>query len=395
MTPKKLLATSTNDFPKMITDNYVYVDKTEIIYTLIATRLQYCLLTRPRRFGKSLLISTMNEIFSGNKELFRDCWIGQQNKYDWQQYPIIRIDLSNLDSTAEGNLTLSLGKALDKIGTQYNIDLSEGQLISIKLNTLIRELGTQRGVVLLIDEYDYPLIAHAAKPELVQHNTEILRTFYTILKSLGGYIKFLFMTGVSKFPQESIFSGLNNVKDISLLATYAAITGYTEQELLINYLPYITEIAQERSVSIEIVLDDMRRWYNGYHFSNKPLSVYNPFSITNYLSDKEFKNHWFLSGTPTFLHDFLKAKKFTTTDLEKTLENGSSLNAFDPTTISLGTLLYQTGYLTIKPSADFMSTYDLQYPNYEVQMSMYQNLLASFTSLEYDKIVTIGDRLKK
>lgn len=397
MTIKKRLATATSNLPVMIADNYVYVDKTEIIHTLFTTGPQYCLLTRPRRFGKSLLISTMNEIFSGNKELFKGLWISQKDHYDWQTYPIIRIDLSSIRSNIVNNLEAGLIDSLETTAANYGIDISQKNGLDLKLKALVVALTkqTQQRVIILIDEYDHPLTNNSQDTILVEHNTQVLRPFYTILKSLGEYIKFFFITGVSKFPQESIFSGLNNVKDISLLPEYATIAGYTEQEICANFMPYIADIAQARTITVDAVLDDMRTWYNGYHFSNTSVSVYNPFSITNYLSDKEFKNHWFLSGTPSFLLDYLKARKFTEKDLTQALKDGSSLTAFNPQSISLSTLLYQTGYLTIKPNPDFIAVYDLQYPNYEVQMSMYQNLLAVFTSHEQERIITISEQLKK
>lgn len=391
---KKHLPLGFSGLRDMLTQGCVYVDKTELLHRLITMGTKYCLLTRPRRFGKSLIISTLEELFLGNKELFTPLWLGKKNDFIWNTHPILRLDLSMMDCSSAQALEHNLIEKLEAVARSYNIDLSSRTTITGKLEHLIKSLALKQSVVILIDEYDYPLIAHRSNTELTENNTTVLRTFYTALKGLNAEIRFLFISGVSKFPQESIFSGLNNVKDISLLPEYAALAGYTEEEIQANFTPHIEEIAQQQNTNTEHVRDEMRKWYNGYHFSSAEISVYNPFSVLNYLSDKKFSNYWFFSGTPTFLIDSLKSKKYTVKDLEWALTMGSTLTVFDPKKISLATLLYQTGYLTIRPQKHGGATYQLQYPNYEVQMSMHQSLLSVFAHTQQDEIIGIAEFLK-
>ncbi len=382
MSMNKALPIGYSNFKNIITSNRLYIDKTEYLYDLITNNPKYTLLTRPRRFGKSLLISTLEQIFGGNKELFKNLWIYEKSSYSWDRFPVIHLDFSSIDNRSPELLEEELKNTLESIAIKYNIPLPRSSGLGFLLSQLITLISEQQGpVVLLIDEYDYPLTSHIKNDILMTANASVLRTFYTTLKSLNEHIHFMFMTGVSKYPQESMFSGLNNVSDISYLPEFAAIAGYTEEELDAYCTPYIQSIAQKQDTTPKAIRTKMRDWYNGYHFSISPVSVYNPFSVFNYLRTKSFKNYWFSSGTPTFLTNLIKEKKYTHTELNDVLKNPSSLEVFSQTRPTLDVLLYQTGYLTIKEAIPELDVYYLDYPNYEVRTSINQNLLCLLTDI--------------
>jgi hypothetical protein len=249
MNIKKPLPRGISSIRKILEDGYLYIDKTKLIHNLITTE-KYAFLSRPRRFGKSLLISTLKEIFLGNKELFKGLWIHDQvNQYQWPQYPVIHLDLSFIDCRLPENLSIGINKALDTAAESYNINLSSNHEPGYKLMDLVRELSKKNRVVILIDEYDAPITTTIYNRELANSNRRTLRSFYATIKSLDEYIHFFFMTGVSKFSQTSLFSGLNNLSDISFYPSAAALTGYTQEEVDYYLLPYIDEMAATRSVN--------------------------------------------------------------------------------------------------------------------------------------------------
>jgi len=399
MSTKKPLPFGYSNLKDLLKTGCLYIDKTQEAFTVINSKVKYNLLTRPRRFGKSLLISTFEEIFLGNKELFKDLWIGQEDRYDWKKHPVIRLDLSRYANSVGAELDQRIQDALREVAQSYGIDIAATRINTDSiLEALVVSLASQHGqVVILIDEYDYPLTAQMAYPDNMEANAKVLRPFYTALKSLNEYIHFMFITGVSKYPQESMFSGLNNVKDISFEPRYASIVGYTQDELHRHFGPYVADVACAWQVSETKIFDDMRAWYNGYHFSSSPLSVYNPFSIINFLNDKALSNYWYHSGTPTFLVTMIKANQYTLEDLDKVLNKTSSLAALSMTNPSLDVLLYQTGYLTIQSVVVFegITVYRLNYPNYEVHMSMHQNLLTVFSHIDQNAITGITLELRK
>lgn len=226
----KKLPIDINTFKPLIENNYLYIDKTQYIYNLITTG-RYYFLSRPRRFGKSLLISTFNELFSGNKKLFKDLWIGQKSDYKWIEYPVIKLDFSDLDISSPEELKLGLSSSLDDIAKSYSIDISHKITPGLKLKTLLKTLAQKNKVVVLIDEYDFPLINSLDDLKVAKANQKILKNFFSVLKSLDAYLHFIFLTSVTKFAKMSVFSGLNNLNDITIHEKAAALLGYTKEEI--------------------------------------------------------------------------------------------------------------------------------------------------------------------
>jgi hypothetical protein len=294
-------------FEVMISDGYLYIDKTKYIYDLYKGKGRYYFLSRPRRFGKSLLISTLKELFSGNKKLFDGLWISTSD-WEWKQHPIIHLDFSKLAHETSVELKADLTRALERIGDAHNIDLSKAKTPSSKLQDLVEALAKKNKVAILIDEYDKPIIDHIANIPLAEKNRAILKSFYDVIKGLDEHLRAIFVTGVSKFSKTSIFSGINNLNDISQDPIAASLLGYTQDELEHYLTPYISAIAIGQKRTQQEILDEMKEWYNGYRFSEDLVRVYNPFSVLYYLAKKKRANYWFASGTPTFLMKLLKKK---------------------------------------------------------------------------------------
>ncbi len=341
------------DFKEIIDGGYVYVDKTKYIYDLVTLGKPY-FLSRPRRFGKSLLISTLNELFTGKKELFESTFI--YHKWDWTQTnPVIRIDF-NAIGVKEKGLQAALNDALDQLFSDFHIDLIENSL-SQKFDYLISSVASKGSrVVILIDEYDKPIIDYLGEDDsIAEENKSILKNFYSVLKSADSHIRMLFITGVSKFSKVSIFSDLNHLNDISVDRNYGGICGITEEELQ-SYFP--TEIK-------ELDADKIKEWYNGYTW-DRQVRVYNPFSLLNFFSKKEFSNFWYQSGHPAFLGKLLK--KEDVYDIENFQAKISSLDSVSIEHLDYKVLLYQTGYLTFGEEVE-PGYYQMQFPNREVEDS--------------------------
>ena len=373
----KYLPRDVSNFEKMIKNNYIYVDKTELIYNLYATGDSYFFLSRPRRFGKSLLISTLKELFSGNKKLFENLWIGKSGVWDWQEYPIIELDFSRIARRTPRDLQSSLTWTLVNIGKRYNIDITDAPTPSDKLVDLVQRLAERNNVVILIDEYDKPILDLLDTMKIAQDNRTILKDFYDTLKGLSSYIHAVFITGVSKFSRTSLFSGLNNLIDITMVPEAATLLGYTKQEIEYYFAEYVTLLAQVRQSSIEDTMLEMERWYNGYRFSDQEITVYNPFSVLYYLKTKRRANYWFESGTPTFLISLLKSQYSSLEDIQEVELSSASLGTFDIENIPLIPLLFQTGYLTITDYDLETDKYRLNYPNTEVRESFTKYIIAA------------------
>lgn len=275
-----------------ILDNqdYIYVDKTVFAWQLIEEGTPYYFMSRPRRFGKSLFLSTLEEIFRGNKELFQGCHI-YHTDYDWEKYPVLLFDFSRIAAESGEAFKLNLQEFIDKLAKSNGISIS-GSSMQMRLENLIESLAKTNRVVILVDEYDSPIINNLKNLEVAQENRDILKAFFTTLKSLDKYLKFTFATGVSKFSQVSLFSGPNNLKDITMDPRYAAMMGYTGEEIKHSFSEYIQSIIQKRkdqgkNPSTDDILEEVREWYNGYRFSKEPTYVYNPFSTLNYMDEKE------------------------------------------------------------------------------------------------------------
>ncbi|GAA4821228.1 ATP-binding protein [Algivirga pacifica] len=369
------------DFRKLRSEDYLYIDKTELIYSLVQGS-GYYFLSRPRRFGKSLLISTMIELFQGNKDLFKGLWI--ENKWDWSKTnPIIHLPFSLLDYQKKG-LEQAISDRLDKIATEYNLTL-DSITIKDKFQELIILLNNHYGkVALLVDEYDKPIIDYIGKDiSTAVGNQQTMKTFYSIVKDMDAHLKMVFITGVSKFSKVSIFSELNNLNDITQKRNYGTLLGYTEDELCHYFKEHIVAYSKENDCTSKQTVEKIREWYNGYLWSGK-VRVYNPFSVLNFFDGMAFKNYWFSTGTPTFLIDLLREEVLY--DVDNTRVGETTFDSFDiEHKIDLLSLLFQTGYLTIK-EVDERGIYTLGYPNKEVRNAFLDYLIEGFSGRSKGKV---------
>jgi len=389
----KFLPLDLSTFSTMITENYIYVDKTKHIYDLFSRGQRLYFLARPRRFGKSLLISTLKELFSGNRNLFKGLWIDSSD-YQWQQYPIIHLDFANIGHATPEDLKENLSWRLQKIAQEYNIDISKDPSVQAQIASLIIALGkTYNKVVILIDEYDKPILDHISNLEKAEQMKKIIAGLYETIKSMDAHMRAIFVTGVTKFAKTSIFSGMNNLNDISFEPEAAQLLGYTQQEIIHYFSNYIDGITEKKSISRDMVFENMKEWYNGYRFSELAIKVYNPFSITYYLARKKLANYWFKSGTPTFLihlikHQFIDLEKIPTAALKS-----SSLETFELNNIPLIPLLFQAGYLTIDTYDTENDKVTLNYPNYEIEESFTKHIIISLTDANQTTVETALDTL--
>jgi hypothetical protein len=369
------------DFGEIRTGGYLYVDKTEFAYKLIEQGKFY-FLSRPRRFGKSLFISTLECLFLAKKELFKGLYI--EDKWNWEQTnPIIRISFSNIGHKEKG-LYKAINDELNNIAKKYKIFLEE-TIISGKFKELIEKLDASRGkVVVLIDEYDKPIVDFLGdNTEKAIENRDIMKTFYSILKDADPHLKLVFITGVSKFSRVSIFSDLNNLKDLSVDTNFESICGITQKELEQNF-------AGELKIHNA---DKIKSWYNGYSWGGGA-SVYNPFSLLNFLGgDGRFKNYWFVSGTPTFLVNL--AEKAQLYDFEEVEIGATALDSYDIQKLDLIPLMFQTGYLTIKFYNEIDDLYVLNYPNKEVKKSYLEVLMTSYSHADSGFGVTYVAKIRQ
>jgi len=364
-------------FSRITKEDYVYVDKTDLVWNL-AHSSPYVFLSRPRRFGKSLLCSTLASYFRGEKELFEGLKIMEQEK-DWESYPVIHLDLSmakNQDSVeALRRALMWIMKPMSaKFGKEADEDLP-GQLLSGMINRAYVETGKQ--VVVILDEYDAPLLDVLHEEEKMPEFRRVLQEFYQPLKAMEPMVKFCFITGITKFSQLSIFSTINNLRNVSMEPQFAAICGITKEELETTLLPDIKELAEANGWTAEETLQKLKLQYDGYHFSEVSPDIFNPFSLMNAFAAQRLSNYWFTSGTPSFL--FRQMRKFNTNVLElDRLEVPSS--QFDVPTEAMTTalpLLYQSGYLTIKGFDPDSQLYTLDFPNAEVKVGFLENFLVT------------------
>ena len=376
----KNLPLSIQTFRDFIDEDYIYVDKTKQIHDLFATGGKYYFLSRPRRFGKSLLISTLAEIFSGNKELFKGLWI--YDKIEWIKYPVIHMDLSKMDFESPTKLKESIKKFLRETAVSYGINLDEEKTYKESFVEIIEKLSSLGRVVILVDEYDKPITEYmeASKLEKAKNIRKVLKNFFGVIKGSDAFLRFVFITGVSKFSRVSIFSDLNNLRDITLSKQYAVLLGYTETELMHYFEPYMAQLADEAGMSQQQLANEIKYWYNGYSWDGENF-VYNPFSILNLFAEKSFENFWFTSGTPTFLIQLIRRKKSEITEFENLTVGSYTFDSYDIENLDIAALLFQTGYLTIKKIIieEREETYHLSYPNKEVRDSFLAYLLGEFS----------------
>jgi len=374
----KRLPINISNFATMIEGNYVYVDKTKTIYDLLHKESLQFFLSRPRRFGKSLLISTLKELFTGNKALFKGTWIGKSD-YRWKEYPVIHLDFSRLATNTAQEFEISLSSSLTLIGENLEIDLSREPLANLKLGRLIHELSKKQKVVFLIDEYDSPLLRNLGDLEKAQAIQKVMSGFFSAIKSFDGdgKVHAVFITGITKFSKTSIFSGMNTLTDLSMSFEAATLLGYTKEELLFYFDGFIQEFAQHQKVPIAYIIDQIQTNYNGYCFTKEDRKVYNPYSVLHCLSKKDFDNFWFETGTPSFLIELIKKQLNVAENLEGIELSGDSLGAFDLENLYIVPILFQTGYLTIQNYEASERKYTLGYPNAEVKDAFCKYLIRS------------------
>ena len=368
-------------FAKLRENDFSYVDKTAYVYRLVSQGSCY-FLSRPRRFGKSMLLSTLKTYFLGKKEEFEGLAISKLEK-EWKPYPVLHLDLSAEQYNTKEALTSRLNILLERWEKMYCDDNYDSLTTAARFERVIMEAAErspQKKVVILIDEYDKPLLEAIGKPELQEEYRQILKAFYSNIKSCDEYIRFAMLTGVTKFSHLSIFSGLNNLNDISLDPRYAAICGFTQQELESTFSESIDEFAEALKVSRTEMLGLLKKHYDGYHFSEDlSVNVYNPFSILNAFDANALKPFWFATGTPTFLYKQMKENRTNLLDLEKLELTASQFDAPFDSMNSVLPLLYQSGYLTIKGYDPDAWLYTLGFPNTEVKVGFLENFLVYMT----------------
>ena len=356
------------DFATLREGGYVYVDKTEYLYDCLDTS-RYNFLSRPRRFGKSLLLSTINELYSGRAELFEGLWIERHWDFAARERPVIWLKFGRMDYRGMG-LEAALLLQLARLGEQFGVTLG-GRYFSDDFGTLIEKIAAKgKRVVLLIDEYDKPLIDYIDTPEKAMSNQQVLKSFYSVLKDSDPYLEQLFITGVSAFSQVSIFSDLNNVRNLTLDRRAYLLTGISQTEL---ERVFTEQLAEEDA-------DKVRRWYNGYSWGSEE-RLYNPFSLLNFLSSRQYRNYWFASGTPSFLVKEMQRRELY--DPVGLLADDLTLLSFDLRRLHPTGILFQTGYLTVDTYREEDYAYRLTYPNLEVRASLEKLLLQYY--LRQDK----------
>lgn len=374
---KRIYPIGEQHFKKIREGNMVYVDKTRLIHELVNTG-GYYFLSRPRRFGKSLLLSTIKELFQCRREYFEGLWIADH--WNWEKrHPVIHLRLSKTEYKKLG-LYAALNKELDEVASELGLVLKESDLKS-KFWELIKTAASEANVVILIDEYDKPIIDYLDDMAKVDENRDIFKSFYSVLKDAGEYIRLLLITGVSRFSKVSIFSDLNNLEDISIGRNFSSLVGITQEELEANFQQELSQYPLEFGLEAGHFLEEVKTWYNGYSWGGKD-TLYNPFSLLSFMKQREFRNYWFATGSPSFLINGIRAKGEY--DFERVNSTENLLASFDPGNMLSIPLLFQTGYLTLKGYNTITRTYQLGYPNQEVKDSLLDNLLSAYRGIYPD-----------
>ena len=374
----KLYPIGMQTFSEIREEDFLYVDKTEYIYRMTHTSGKYFFLSRPRRFGKSLLVSTMQSYFEGKKELFKGLAIDKLEK-EWTEYPVLHFDMSGGKHMEPEQLELYLGYILEDQEKEWGINEprigANNRLIDL-INTAYEKSGKQ--VVVLIDEYDAPMLDVAHEKEQLDVLRNIMRNFFSPLKYSEAKLRFVFLTGITKFSQVSIFSELNNITNVSMDDEYAGICGITKEELQENMSDDIDMLADALGYSREMMIAKLKENYDGYHFSKKSPDVFNPYSLLNCFSKKELGAFWFSSGTPTYLINMLRQFGVLPTEIAPTEAVSSSFNAPTENMKTITPLLYQSGYVTIKEYDPETRIYTLDIPNKEIKVGLFDNLLPNY-----------------
>ena len=383
----KNITTSVYTFEELINNDYLYIDKTKYIYNLVKQGKGIFFLSRPRRFGKSLMLSTLKAVFQNKKELFKDLYL-ESADYNWKEYPVIHLEI--------GSKKMSNSKELEEY--LYQIVSYQAELLNIELKQksydgrfleLIQTIGAKEKVVILIDEYDKPILNNIDNVPELSKMLEVLKGFYSIIKGTEAFQRFVMLTGVSKFSRVSVFSDLNNLDDITMSKKYATMFGYTQEELEQNFDESISNIAKEMAIEKTELLAKIKDWYNGYKFHNAAETVYNPVSVMKFFNSSEFSNYWFETGTPTFLLKLIAKNEYPLHLISSNEVDEMAFSSYEIDNLEVLPLLFQTGYITIKDffiDEDDFRCYTLGFPNREVESAFNTHVINHFSKIDKEKV---------
>ena len=387
----KRLPVGIQTFSEVIDLDCLYIDKTEYIWNMIHLS-KYIFLSRPRRFGKSLLVSTLQAYYEGRKDLFKGLFIETVEK-DWTEYPVLRFDMSLGKHMEKDQLERYLLYILGENEKRFGV-ISDSQDPNVRLKNLISSVYDKTGkkVVILIDEYDAPLLDVVHEKETLPMLRNVMRNFYSPLKASDPYLQFVFLTGITKFSQLSIFSELNNLKNISMRPDFAGVCGITEEEMLTQMTDYIDDFAEAHQITRKETIEGLKKQYDGYHFTWPSPDIFNPFSLLNAFQDHDYTNYWFSSGTPTYLIEMLRKFNVVPSKIGGGKVLASTFDAPTENMKSIIPLLYQSGYITIKDYNSASRLYTLDIPNGEIRVGLMESLLPNYVH-EYtdDGGTTIGE----
>ena len=374
----KRLPVGIQTYSEVVEQDCLYVDKTEYICKMMELS-KYIFLSRPRRFGKSLLVSTLQAYFEGRRELFKGLYIDSVEK-EWTEYPVLRFSMATAKHDSVEDLKQEICGKLSVYEQIYGKGLPDEVNLNQRLQGLIERAHAQAGrrVVVLIDEYDAPLLDVAHKKDSFEGLRQVMRNFYSPLKDCDPHLQFVFITGITKFSQLSIFSELNNLKNISMLPDFAAVCGISKEEALTQMTDHLDDFASSLGITRDGAMDGLSRQYDGYHFTWPSPDIFNPFSLLNALQDKDFRSYWFESGTPTFLIEMMRQFNVAPADITYMETMQSAFDAPTESMRSITPLLYQGGYITIKGYDKISRLYTLDIPNLEIRVGLMESLLPNY-----------------
>ena len=377
---RKLYPLGIQTFERIRKEDKLYIDKTEYIYHMTHTSGTYFFLARPRRFGKSLLVSTLQSYFEGKKDLFKGLAI-EKLEQEWTGYPVLHFDMSGGKHMEKEQLERYLGFILENEERKWGIvhpQIDVNNRLTELINTAYEKSGKQ--VVVLVDEYDAPLLDVAHEEGKLDELRNVMRNFYSPLKYREPVLRFVFLTGITKFSQLSIFSELNNITLLSMNDDYAGICGITKEELLTQMSEDIAELAEKRGITKEQAIDKLKEHYDGYHFTAESPDIFNPYSLLNCFNEKKFGSYWFASGTPTYLINMMRHYDVMPTDITRVEADASEFDAPTENMSTIMPLLYQSGYITIKDYNEDYNYYTLDIPNKEVKVGLTKSLIPSYVT---------------
>ncbi|MDR3303438.1 MAG: AAA family ATPase, partial [Treponema sp.] len=372
----KKLPIGLQDFKEIITEGYAYVDKTRYIHTMLTQGKNY-FMSRPRRFGKTLTVSTLHYLFKGEKELFKDTWIYDQ--WDFKPHPVIRMSMTELTNESPESVRSSLAHQLKQRYAAYGLEYDNVDYKQL-FSSLIKKLSAREKVVILIDEYDRPMLTHMGDPETAKAVRRIMQEFYLVIKDADAYLKMVFLTGITKISKAGIFSTLNHLDELTTKEAYASMLGYTREELEATFNERLEEGSAKLNISRDELLAKIKDYYNGFSFDGKHF-VYNPFSILNFFSEYEFRNYWMQSGLPSSLAEYAKTHTLKPEDYLGTYLHADVLTSYEIEQAPPESFLFQSGYLTFKEKDPEMG-YLLDYPNREVRDSFSRLVLESAYAMD-------------